>query len=526
MTTYPKKQNLLWIVILLLGWFFDYLFWEKEVGINFAIFTTASLLGGFFLLLADGYRPHPKSLWLLIPFFFFTVMTFLRREQLTVFLSYTFASFSLGVMASTYQGGRWIEYVLPDYLYKFLVLVIGVLQRPAELFFYNKKSKGEQAKSSLVWSILRGLVLATPVVLCFGSLLASADLVFDKLYFDALGDLEDGFYQAIRVLLYSVLLAGIFLYIFMKSKDEKLTGDGEPALKPFLGFTESAIVIGSVSVLFLAFVIIQFQYFFGGQSNIGVEGYTYSEYARRGFSELNLVAFFSILLIIGLNILTRHDEDRQRRIYSVLSILMVALVMVILASSYQRLGLAIDWHGYSRLRLYPRTFLIWIGILLLAVVALQATQKERYFTFAFVFASIGFAVSLSFVNVDQAIIEHNIPRYLQGKNLNVEHLSSLSTDAVPAIVEEFENLTYPLDLHEGIGAILLCYIHSGTIKYDDYLSGDDWRSFNLSSWQAHMALKEIEPQLAEYQILKKLYPKVVRTPGDIRYECGTGSGDF
>ena len=38
-----------------------------------------------------------------------------------------------------------------------------------------------------------------------------------------------------------------------------------------------------VNLLFLVFVWIQFVYLFGGQANISAEGYTYAEYARRGF---------------------------------------------------------------------------------------------------------------------------------------------------------------------------------------------------------------------------------------------------
>jgi len=69
-------------------------------------------------------------------------------------------------------------------------------------------------------------------------------------------------------------------------------------IKRFLGFTETAIVLGSVAGLFLAFVIIQFQYFFGGQANLGVEGFTRSEYARRGFNEMVTVGFLSLLLTL------------------------------------------------------------------------------------------------------------------------------------------------------------------------------------------------------------------------------------
>ena len=67
---------------------------------------------------------------------------------------------------------------------------------------------------------------------------------------------------------------------------EYLPGAKSRSSPQFLGFTEAAVVLGAVVVLFALFVVIQFQYFFGGQTNIGVQGYTYSEYARRGFGEL------------------------------------------------------------------------------------------------------------------------------------------------------------------------------------------------------------------------------------------------
>lgn len=529
MKQFPQRTILFLVVSLFLGWFFDYLFWEKSIGVNYAFFLTASLLGGFIVLLAEGYRPHSRSLWALIPFFFFATLTFLRREQLTQFLAYSFSLFSLGVLASTYHSGRWAQYILPDYVYRAIILIVGVLQRPAQYFFQLKRNPNPAAQKTPIGAILRGLTLALPIVLCFGSLLASADLVFGKMIND-LFDIDDFIFetipQIIRIAFYAVLAAGVFLYTFSKDRDIKLAGEDAPLVKTILGFTESSIVIGSVSVLFLLFVIIQFQYFFGGQSNIGVEGYTYSQYARRGFSELNLVSLFSLLLIIGLNILTHHETEKQRITYSSMSIFMVALVMVILVSSYQRLELAIDWHGYSRLRLYPRTYLVWLGALLITIAGLQIARKERYFTFAVVLASLGFAAHLSLLNVDQAIIKHNIPRFLEGKNLNVGHLSSLSADGVPALIEEFNNPNYPAELHEGIGAVLLCYINSNTIKYNDFRPDDDWRSFNLSSWEAYNALEKIEPQLAGYKILKKHYPMIVTTPGNIRYECMTKSADF
>src|SRR5688572_18400236 len=57
-----RQPNRLWSIVLLLGWIFDFLFWERAVGINFALFSTFCLLGGMVLLFAEGHRPARASL--------------------------------------------------------------------------------------------------------------------------------------------------------------------------------------------------------------------------------------------------------------------------------------------------------------------------------------------------------------------------------------------------------------------------------------------------------------------------------
>ena len=48
-----KQPARLWVIVLLLGWMFDFLFWKQSIGINFALFSTLCLLGGTYLLFAE-----------------------------------------------------------------------------------------------------------------------------------------------------------------------------------------------------------------------------------------------------------------------------------------------------------------------------------------------------------------------------------------------------------------------------------------------------------------------------------------
>jgi hypothetical protein len=73
-------------------------------------------------------------------------------------------------------------------------------------------------------------------------------------------------------------------------------------------------------------------------------------------------------------------------------------------------------------------------------------------------------------------------------------------------------------VHEGIGAILLCYVHSDSIKGDP--SQEHWQSFNASRTGAYQALTGALVQLNGYNVLENRRPMMIRTPGSLRYECG------
>ena len=70
------NPNRFWIIVILLGWVFDFLFWKKPLGVNFAIFVTLCLADRIlFLLERMGFASHGTGL-LLLP------LLLLRRDDL------------------------------------------------------------------------------------------------------------------------------------------------------------------------------------------------------------------------------------------------------------------------------------------------------------------------------------------------------------------------------------------------------------------------------------------------------------
>ncbi|MBE0672094.1 MAG: DUF4173 domain-containing protein [Anaerolineales bacterium] len=523
-----NNPNKLWIIVFALGWLFDFLFWKKAPGVNFALFAMACLVAAFYLLLSDELRPNRASLSLLPLFGFFAAVTFIRAEPMTTFLAYTFTLLTMSVFALTYLGGRWYLYTIADYAGKYFNLLGSMIMRPL-IFMTNirkeQKDAGVQPSKRNIWPIVRGIVIALPIIAIFASLLASADVIFGQRLDDFvklfnLENLPEFIFRMIYIIVIGYALAGVVLHAATESKDEKVGNEDKPVIPQFLGFVESAIVLGSVVALFAMFVAIQFQYFFGGTSNIHIDGYTYAEYARKGFGELVAVAFFALVMLLTLSAITKRETETQRKIYSGLGVALVALLLVMLVSAYQRLGLYEAAYGFSRLRTYTHVFLIWIGLLLIATIVLEILRKERMFAFAMLIASFGFAISLPILNVDVFIVSQNIQRELNSAkkdvvDLDAQYFIDLSDDAVPTLAQTFQTPSMPASVREKVGAALAC------IRYERNLSERDasWQSFHFSRFNAERAFDSIRTELARYAVDSTSYPATVVTPSGEKFPC-------
>jgi len=520
-----KRTSILWITVLALGWLFDFLFWGYAPGINFAIYVVLCLVGGFLVLSLNGFKASWKALTLLVPALFFAGITFVRQEPMILFLSFGFTLGSMGLLAVSYLGGRWIWYSLLDYILHGLRLIGSMIARPLMFFVEARNTAAAQdgtrsrSAAKSLWAVLRGVLIAIPIVAIFAALLSSADLVFAHqlqgfIRLFHLENLPQYIFRGVYILIGAYALAGVLLHAVQKSRDEKLLGMDKPLVAPFLGFTEAAVVLGAVVLLFILFAVVQFRYFFGGQTNIGIQGYTYAEYARRGFTELVAVAFFSLLLFLGLSVIVKRQNATRRWVFTGLGLGMVALVGVMLYSAYQRLALYEAAYGFSRIRIYTHVFMLWLGLLLAVVVVLEVLHRERSFALAILIASLGFTATLAVINVDGFIVRQNVARATDGRSLDVAYLASLSLDSIPDMVAEFQNSSIPASTRDAVGVALVCR------ELDSNGGGDaNWRSFTLSNWWASRALDQVQSQLDQFKAVHQDEPSSILTPAGTQYDC-------
>jgi len=517
------RSKRIWIVALVLGWLFDLLFWKQAPGINFFIYVVMCLAGGFLILSMDHVKPDTRSVILVIPILIFAAFTFIRQEPLSFFLAFVFSLFLMSILVITYKDGKWVLFGLADYFSSFLRLVGSVISKP---FLLNgaKNKQNEGASTPIekknLWPIVRGILIAIPILAIFASLLSSADMVFAQrldsfIQLFRLEKLPEYIFRVIYIIIGAYLLVGVFLHAALSSQNGKLIGEEKPLVSPFLGSIESSIILGSVAVLFTLFVIIQFQYFFGGQVNIHIDSYTYAEYARKGFGELITVAVFSLLLFLGLSGITRRENPKQRNVFSGLGIAIVVLVGIMLVSAFKRLVLYENAYGFSQLRTYTHVFMIWLALLLLAVVVLELIRMERKFALAALLASIGFAGSLILMNVDGFIVRQNVERAVRGQELDVAYLASLTSDSIPTLVDEFKDTELPKGIHEQIGASLACIKIVNNHRETEL----DWRSFNYSKFKGQKLLDGLETDLNAYKPDEGNNQDQIITPSGNKINC-------
>jgi hypothetical protein len=519
------KQNRflqqLGLTTLALAWISDQLFYQKNVGISFPIVAALTLAAGILLTWLRGEKAPPSSLPLTGLALLFAVLTILRQEPFSRFLSFSLALLSLLLLASTWLGGRWWLYGAVDYLLNTLRVLYYSLVVPAESFIRSRKSdprhaeepqtahtafSGQPAGSnpkhrSLPRSTALGLFLALPVVSLLGLLLAAADPIFAQelnrlLELLKLEKLFEYLLRLVGIAILAYVLAGVYLYSLFFSRAEKVLNEKNNPLPRLLGWIEASIVLACTNAMFAFFVMVQFRYFFGGQENIHLEGFTYAEYARRGFGELVFVAFISLLLFLTLSTFVRKEGLSQGWFFSALGLVLVVLVGIILASAFQRLLLYEDAYGFSRIRSYTHIFMLWLGLLLGATALLEITGKLRRFALTCLLITFGFSLTLVSVNVDGLIVHQNLNRAARGHDLDSAYLVSLSEDAVPALFEYFEGLSQAPHLRNEVGGILSCRI----ALRQDREKQQTWASFHLAEFRAGRLYDHYQQELDAYPV--------------------------
>jgi hypothetical protein len=515
---FPVLPLLISLVIMVI---FDQLSWEKGLGIQFFALTLMVLAGLAVLTLFEKKRVPWQSYLLLLPILLGASMTIVHIAPVTTFFNIVLTLCSLILLAVTLLNGDWFRYRIREVLMGLLLLIQSALIDPIRVLIKEKGTpeNGSVEEKSTTWHklypYLRGMLIAIPLLLVFGVLLASADLIFrtqltNLFRWFTIENIADLIFRTIYICVLAYFLAGAYIHALTRSSDEKVLNPDKPFMSPFLGHVEAFTVLGLVNLLFLGFIIIQFRYFFAGETNITLEGFTYAEYARRGFFELVAVSILSLGLYYTLSMVTNRSERKVKRIFSLLGVLLMLQVGCMLLSAFQRLSLYEAAYGFTTLRTITHVFMIWLGVLLAVMVLMEIFNQFRRLALVLFLVLFGFSLTLNLLNVDQFIAQRNLEHASAGNRLDASYLvHQLSDDGIPTLFTYWQAQSTPQDVQAALQAALACRF----VVRNTQQEREHW-----AEW--HHAASRVESLFEVHQADLASYPFIERAESYFSYEDG------
>ncbi|HEX3095947.1 MAG TPA: DUF4173 domain-containing protein [Patescibacteria group bacterium] len=487
METNLKSTKNLWFVVIsgLLAILFDYLFFNKMFGVSVLIYGIL-VLGALFLFAKSKSYSLKPALWLVLPFLFFCAIPLVRDNPFLRFLDSLGALGMYLLMVRALTGDSilnfsFLDYILTAILWPFKFAGRGISKGLNLIRGAGGIQKGKSRQ------VLIGVLTALPVLVFFGVLFVSADLAFsqfiEKTFQVHLPD--TAIPQVIVVGVIFTLCLGLFAYLTNPS--DKISKDISELLN-FRSGTETnreieiSVFLSLIAALFLLFIAFQVHYLFGGAANIYFQGFTYAEYARKGFWELLVVAFTTLLILLAVD---NHSKDHAARLkwFILPALAIIVEVLIIVASAFKRLALYQSAYGMTSLRLYVFGFIIFLAVIFVIFGAkIILNKKHSFFAFGVLLSVIVFLVGMNLLNPDKFIAEKNIHQFNQTNKLDNYYLLTLSADAAPTVLQNFKPQTDEDKIARDN------YIENLT----RYLSEQraDWQSYNIARAKAWNELQK------------------------------------
>lgn len=517
----PVKRN--WILLLvafLLALGIDLLVYDQPFGKQFAIIVNAVMLGAVILSLAEKHRIPWQSIPLMLMVSVSSILTVFRTEPYTLAALILFVMLGLALLLASMLSGEWAGYRLREFFKRYFFLWLHTIIGLPRAVINGAGTREDAPKTkkvfSMIGAVLLGVLIAVPLLLLFGKLLSSADSQFASnlevfLSFFKVANLNEFWPHFFIVLFFFWGLAGALFYMLSRSHRKETLQPDKALVQPFLAHIAATVALGLVCVIFLVFIVGQWGYFFGGLANIKPDGYTYSSYARSGFFELTVAAGIAALVHYLFSSITKRETRAQRIAYSVIATLLLVLVGLVLVSAFQRLLFYEAAYGFTRDRLVAHIFMIFLGILLVALAVMEISNKLKHLALVLLMSFFLFGITLSVINVDRTITRLNIQQATQlqrkdSSRIDGSYLAvSVSEEAVPELYANYLNPKHSEEMHENLGKILACR----ALRVEEMNPPGKWHTYTV-------------PGKAEYDFFMEHGKSFLETYPPEQEECSLG----
>lgn len=301
---------------------------------------------------------------------------------------------------------------------------------------FSGKNKNRKALGSAVL----GAVLAFPVLLVVVPLLISSDAAFSGL---AMNLIENVAGSVLKLIVALIIAPFIISYCFSLKKDEQ-----KPCENVEIKSVDTPIIISFLSVMsvcYLTYLFSQLAYFFSAFSGFLPDDYSFtvSEYARRGFFEMCIIAAINFIIILVCLLLSRKNEGKISVATKILCTFVGFFTLVIIATALSKMFLYIKSFGMTELRITTTAFMIFLSVTFISLMIKVFISKIRVLRVALISAAAVLTL-LGIFNINNIIAGYNYNAYINGKldKIDVYAIYELGEEGIPYLAKLTESDDY------------------------------------------------------------------------------------
>jgi len=478
------------LIVFALGYLFSRWVFFSWLGWGVTAFTTAYLLFTSAYMIKKGVYVKSAESWFWLAITWVTGLSYALWENagfsgIRALFLFCSAVYYIIVASDRSLMGKTGNFLILDGINA--VVIIPFRNLINQYVSFSVLVKGEKRGKTL--PVVLGILLAVIMAAILIPLLERAD---SGGFGIILGFFSNVFDQLIaEIVFYAMLSIPVAAYIYglasgavhkkgtdlIKLESARKASAAVRVLQP----TTIYIVLGSVCVLYIAFILSQAPYFFSAFTGRRPEGWLiYSEYARRGFFELCWIAAINLIVLTVSNVTSKKRRMELQKM-KLFNIAIAVITLILIATAFSKMALYIGAYGLTMRRLLPCVLMVFLALVFVALVVLQ--KKEfPIVRFALIVGSIMFCI-LSMSNPDAMVVRYNANAYLNGSlaHFDTEILYRAgSAGVIPAI--KVHESTYDEALKNRIAWYLSIYVPV-----------DGVRGSHLSSYESQRAGNAVIP---------------------------------
>ena len=465
------KKN--YLILLILCIWNSILLFNKTFGLNIIMFVLPLLVFLVYILVSNKKVINKKGLLFLIPIGLLSCSYFILDNSFTSIVNVPVISLLFVFM---YMFTMKPTYNLNDILNDIVYLFVLPFSQIGKVFSTIFKGMGDSCHlKDGTKNKIKSFFIILPIVIIVLVLLSSADMMFGNIFKDFTNIFKNIKISEIisRIITISILFiytsATVSYLVYEYVDKPRYTA----APKKYNTYTIK-LLLTVLNIIYVVFDFIQIRSLMLHQVSSGIN---YSEYARTGFFQLMIISVINLVILL---ISKKCKEDTKY--VKGMSLGMIILTLVIIASSFMRMNLYEAAYGYTLLRLLVYVTLITEVILLIPTIIYIFSNKFNIFKSYMIIIVIVYTI-VGLTPIDYIIARRNVDRYYNNKEIDLDYLFNGSSDNVDVLIE-LSNKTKDKDMKKDISKYLK--------NHKKHIKSNDIREYNISKKRSYKLISEMK----------------------------------